>query len=81
MAFPAKIGKNNIMLKTDVIDTDLPLLLSRSVMEKANVKIDFSNDTVSMLNQKVNIVFISIRHYPVPITKTNHLVEDFEGNN
>ena len=49
-------------------------------MKKANVKIDFSNDTVSMLDQKVNIVFTSSGHYAVPISKTNQLVEDFDKN-
>ena len=37
------------MIKSDVIDSDLPLLLSKSTMKKANVKIDFSNVVVNML--------------------------------
>ena len=81
VAYHAKIGKKNIMIKTDVINTDLPLLLSKSSMQKANVKIDFSNDTVSMLDQKVNIVLTSSGDYDVPISKTNQIVEDFDRNN
>ena len=57
VTFPAKIGHKNIMIRTDVMDTDLPLLLSKSAVKKVNVEIDFSNDTVSMLDQKVNTVF------------------------
>ena len=68
VTFPAKIGHKNIMIRTDVIDTDLPLLLSKSAMKKANVKIDFSNDTLSMLDQKVNIVFTSSGHYSCSCT-------------
>ena len=80
VTFPAKIGHKNIMIKTDVIDTDLPLLSSKSAMKKANVKIDFSSNTVSILDQKVNIDFTSTGHYAVPISKTNQLVEDFDKN-
>ena len=81
MTFPTKIGHKNIMIRTDVIDTDLPLLLSKSAMKKANRKFDFSNDTINMLDQKVNIVFTSSGHYAVPISKTNQFMEDFGKNN
>ena len=81
VTFPAKIGYKNIMIRTDVIDTDLPLVLSKSAVKKANAKIDFSNDTVSMLDQKINIVFTLSGHYAVPISKTNQLVEDICKNN
>ena len=78
VTFPAQIGKEDIMIKSDVIDSDLPLLLSKSAMEKANVKIDFSNDVVNMLNQKTNIVFTASGHYAVPISKTSQRVEEFD---
>ena len=57
------------MIKSDVIDSDLPFLLSKSAMKKANVKVDFSNDVVNMLNQKINIVFTASGHHAVPISK------------
>ena len=44
------------------------------------MKINFSCDTVSMLDQKVNTVFTSSGHYAVPIGKTNQLVEGFNRN-
>ena len=53
-------------------------------MRKANVKIDISNNTIGMLDQKVNIAFASCGHYAVPISKTNlinQLVDDFDRNN
>lgn len=36
VTFPAEIGKKNILIKTDVIDSDLSLLLSESAMKIAN---------------------------------------------
>ena len=51
MNFPAKIGKKNIMIKTDAIVTDFLLLFIKSAMKKTNVKIGFSNGTASILDQ------------------------------
>ena len=56
------------MIKADVIDSDLPLLLRKSTMKKDNVKFDLSNDTVSMLDRKINIVFTSSEHYDIPVS-------------
>ena len=67
VTFHAQIGKED-MIKSDVIDSDLPWLLSKSVIKKANVKIDFLNDVVNMLNQKINIVFTGSGYYAVPIS-------------
>ena len=47
-------------------------------MKKANVKIDFSNDVVNMLNQKTNIFFTASGHYAVPISKISQPVEEFD---
>ena len=67
-----------IIIKSDVIDSDLPLLLSKSAMKKANVKIDFSNDVINMLNQKIKFVFTASGHYAVPSSKTSQLEEEFD---
>ena len=67
VTFHAQIGKED-MIKSDVIDSDLPWLLSKSAIKKANVKIDFSNDVVNMLNQKINIVFTGSGYFAVPIS-------------
>ena len=78
VTFPELIGKEDIMIKSDVIDSDLPLLLSKSAMKEANLKISFSNNVVNMLNQKINIVFTASGHYAAAISKTSKLVEEFD---
>ena len=77
VTFPPQIGKED-MIKSDLIDSDLTLLLSKSAIKKANAKIDFSNDVVNMLDQKIKIVFTASGHYALPISKTSQLVEDFD---
>ena len=46
---PASIGNQNIFIESDVVDNDIPMLLSKSAMKKANTSIDFQSDTVTML--------------------------------
>ena len=42
------------MIKTNIIDSDLPLLLNKEVMKKSNIKNDFAKDKVSFLNQNID---------------------------
>ena len=67
VTIPATIGNNDVLIKTDVIQNDLPLLLSKDSMKKRNVKIDFANDKVSFLDQSVDIILTYAGHYAVPI--------------
>lgn len=43
---PAKISFLNIMIKTDVVNEDILLLLSKETMKKADTEIDLKNDSV-----------------------------------
>ena len=81
LTIPAKIGKEDIKIKTDVIDSDLLLLLSKEAIKKDDVKIDFARDNVSFLNQNVDIVFTSSSHYAIPISRTEQLLDHFDKNN
>ena len=63
VTIPARIGNEDIMIKTYVIHSDLPFLLSKEAMKKGDIKIDFARAKVSFLNHNVEIVFTSIGHY------------------
>ena len=81
MTIPARIGNEDIMIKTDVIENDLPLLLSKEAMKKSDVKIDFARDKVNLLSQNVDIVFTSSGHYAISISRTEQLFDHFYKNN
>ena len=53
---PASIGNQDIFIESDVVDNDIPILLSKSAMKKANASIDFQSDTVTMLGQKQQVI-------------------------
>ena len=54
---PALIGFKAIYIETDIVDSDIPLLFSKSSMKRANMNLNFQNDTISAFGQ--NIVFSS----------------------
>ena len=64
---PAKIGTEKVMIETDVVNEEIPLLLSKDTMKKADTEIDFKNDSVKMLGQKQNLIITTAGHYAIPL--------------
>ena len=55
VTFPAKIGSCLCNIKREVVECEIPLLLSKE-SSKAGAVIDFGKDPVMMFGQKVNIL-------------------------
>ena len=52
------VGKPvTVKVKTDVVDSDIPLLLSRTAMKEAGVKLDLEKDTAVIMGQDVALNF------------------------
>lgn len=49
---PAKINNTNVSIVIDLVNDDIPLLLSKEIMKKANAHINFSSDSVFMFGNK-----------------------------
>ena len=73
-----QLAKMMVLIKTDVIENELPLLLSKGSMKKSNVKIDFENDKVSFLDQNIGIIFTSSGHY-ASISRTEQLLDNMDS--
>lgn len=67
---PVCMVGNDVKIRTDVVDSDIPLLLSRSAMKKAGVKMDLENDTAIIMGKDVALNLTSSGHYCIPIDKT-----------
>ena len=67
---PMCIAGRQVKVKTDVVDSDIPLLLSRSTMKKASIKMDLETDTAEIFGKEVNLNLTSSGHYCIPIDKT-----------
>ena len=72
---PAVIGKTKVSILTDVVDEDIPLLLSKASLKKANSKIDFYNDSIHILGQNLRLFETKTGHYVLPIKKEIAILE------
>ena len=71
--FPAMIGKINVMLKADVVDGELPLLLSKDCMKRTKSELNFKNDTITILDQTLNLLATRSGHYALPLGKDKEI--------
>lgn len=69
---PAIIGGTRCSIETEIVKSDIPLLLSNSSLKKAETVLDLKNDHATMFNQPVNLEFTSSGHYCVKIIKDQH---------
>ena len=69
VTLPCVIIDIKVSIVTDVIDTDIPLLLSEDSMKRARTCFSFENDSVTMFKKKIPLRCTLSRHYHIPITK------------
>ena len=65
---PAVIGTKKVMIEANIVKNDIPLLLSRTSMKRAEMALDFETDTAKALGNKVNLHCTSSGHYCLPLT-------------
>ena len=64
---PAKIGAKTVGIEVDVIESSIPLLLSRDAMKRAKTEIDFVNDEVKMFGETQDVYVTNSGHYAIPL--------------
>ena len=52
-SFPAVTAGKEVLITTDIVESDIPLLLSGTAMEKAAIKPDLENDTAVIMGKAV----------------------------
>ena len=80
VTLPIMIGDQPIDLETDVVETDIPLLLSKSAMKKSSTILDFNQDTANMFGQRQPLVKTTSGHYAIPIIKERSIAEGSKEN-
>jgi len=70
---PGVMAGKQVTIKTDVVESDIPLLLSRSAMKTAGVKMDLENDTATIFGKEVVLNLTSSGHYCIPIDKSEKI--------
>ena len=74
---PGRIGSHNILIDSNVVDCELPLLLSKPSLKKAGAVIDFLNDKMMFNGEEVDLFETKSGHYCVPICNKRKLVSDY----
>ena len=77
VTFPCKIAGVKCRITSDVVDIDIPLLLSKPSMKATKVTLDFENDKASILGQNIDLQCTSSGHYFVPLIELPN-VKSFE---
>ena len=67
VTIPVQIAQTNCSIKVEINDADIPLLLSKSSLQKADTVLDFKNDKVKMFNKNIDFKLLSNGHYAVNI--------------
>lgn len=68
-SIPAVLADKSVTIQTDVVESDIPLLLSKDAMKKAGVKMDLENDTATILGKEIALNLTTAGHYCVPVDK------------
>ena len=73
---PAIMAGKNVQIKTDIVESDIPLLLSRSAMKSAGVKLDLENDKANIFGKDVMLNLTNSGHYCIPISNVDVNIEN-----
>ena len=65
---PVDIGGLPAKILTDVVDCEIPLLLSTPSLKAANSQLDFVNDVINMYGRTIPLQHTSSGHYCIPLS-------------
>ena len=72
---PCSLNGKNIILQTDVIEADIPCLLSKEIFKKAGGRIDFVRDVITLYGMDVKLQNARSGHYVIPLQDFIHSEE------
>ena len=71
---------HQVKLEVDVIESDIPLLLSKKAMKKAGMSIDLKDDTVTVFGRREKLLTTSNGHYCLLLLdRTDKAIEQSVG--
>ena len=85
--FPIYTGSQREYLQCEVVECDIPLLLSKDSMKKAKAQLNFEEDTISFLNESLPIHISKSGHYCISLVRhrppvvVNLLTSYLDANN
>ena len=66
---PINIAGKNVFLELDVVNADIPCLLSKSALKKASAVLYLQQDKALIFGEEITLDITSSGHYAIPINK------------
>ena len=76
-----QIGDNETTIQIDAVSCELPPLLRKDAVKKANTKVDLTNDKISILGQEMDIRFTTSGHYSILMSKRYENLNKYSQEN
>ena len=73
---PTVMGSKHVMLNTDIVASDIPLLLSRKSVKRTVMTIDFKNDEAVPSGKQIQLMNTKSGHYMLPICHYNTILNN-----
>ena len=70
------MGCKHVMLNTDIVASDIPLLLSRKPIKRTVMTIDFKNDEAVPSGKQIQLMNTKSGHYMLPICHYNTILNN-----
>ena len=70
------MSSKHVILNTDIVPSDIPLLLSRKSMKRAGMTIDFKNDQAIAFREQIQLMNTKSGHYTIPIRPYNTILNN-----
>ena len=66
---PMTIADKEVLIETEVVPSDVPLLLSKDMMKRSKAALNFEKDTISLFGKEQTMICTTTGHYAIPISK------------
>lgn len=76
LQIPVTIAGKKVTITTDVVESDIPLLLSKPDMKRFEMKLDLENDTANIFGKKIVLDTTSSGHYCLPLRECEVRLEE-----
>lgn len=75
---PVIIGKEPINIKIGILNRNMPILFSISLIKQAQTTINFLNDTINSFGANNLLTTTNSGHYAIPQTQAKQLIKNLE---
>ena len=66
---PVVIGKKNVSLEVEIVESDVPLLLSKASLIKLEAEISCKDSSITFFGNKQDLICTESGHYAIPLTE------------